>query len=178
MLLPLRGLRSVKFGVLPHEYGAVSQVALICQSVQSRTRPTILNSSSSVVVIVSAVTQRLSVACNWTKYAFDEIKNSHMHLMTSSREMETGIRVCRVELKGVILIKVLDGGSVSSESDKGMHSFLSHVVCARATCMWLSNADHAYCCTIIVTLSYPKKDRSEAARSAAQPVKCLQSAGP
>ena len=63
------------------EKEAASQVALICQSVQRRTWPTVADAASNVVIFGLAVVGGSSIAYARHEEASDEIDEAQMHLV-------------------------------------------------------------------------------------------------
>jgi hypothetical protein len=77
MFLPSRGLVDVRLVTLRER--ALSQVSLVCQSVQRRTWPTVADTASNVKIIGLAVAGNVSIACEKQKKASDEISEAQMH---------------------------------------------------------------------------------------------------
>lgn len=59
----------------------VLQIALVRESIQCWTRATVLDVAAKVVVIGLAVAQRLLIGLSTSEKAFDEVDESHMHLV-------------------------------------------------------------------------------------------------
>jgi hypothetical protein len=82
---PSRGLVDVRLVTLRER--AVSQVALVCQSVQCRTRPTVAEAASNVVILGLAIFEAVPVARTKHEEAFDEIDEAQMHLVARWKRM-------------------------------------------------------------------------------------------
>ena len=62
---------------------SVLQIALVRESIQCWTRATVLDVAAKVVVVGLAIAQRLLIGLSTSEEAFDEVNESHMHLVVS-----------------------------------------------------------------------------------------------
>jgi hypothetical protein len=85
MFLPSRGLVDVR--LVTFRDGAVSQVALVCQSVQCRTRPTVADAASNVVILSLAIFGGVPIARTRHEEAPDEIDEAQVHLVARWKRM-------------------------------------------------------------------------------------------
>jgi hypothetical protein len=85
MFFPSRGLVDVRLVRLRER--AVSQVALVCQSVQCRTRPTVADAASNVAILSLAVFGDVLIARTRHEEALDEIDEAQMHVVARWKRM-------------------------------------------------------------------------------------------
>jgi len=89
MFLPLRGLSGVRLYEYQRAEGELLQISHISQGVQGRTRSTVANVASDIVIIGPAIVGSIPIARTRQKESSDEINETQMHLVA---ELKCGQR--------------------------------------------------------------------------------------